>query len=202
MVNSVKYLEAPLIFTVKRWVKTIKLKIVPDNWKIGCYVSYNVTGQDKNVIFKYDWKEALKQWFKEVFNQSMQVLETMKIIIKNIVSPGTAYERTAAINSIQWPIGLWDQFIKFVELKMDFSFYLMIAAILSVNLGVFNLLPFPALDGWRFFIMFLNMLLIAACGRKAIDEKVEIFVHIFWFGSLIWLSILVAYMDLLKIFTK
>ncbi|EKE30027.1 MAG: hypothetical protein ACD_2C00056G0003 [uncultured bacterium (gcode 4)] len=202
MINAVKTFDAPLKFVIKRDNKLINLEITPDQGKIWSYVWYNIVSQDLNFMYKHDWKTALKEWFIEVYNQSRQVLEILFIIIKSLVAPETAYERTVAVNSIQWPIGLWDQFVKFVELKLDIWFYVIVAALLSVNLGVFNLLPFPALDGWRFFIMLLNSVVIFLFGKRAIGDKTETLIHIVWFGLLILLSILVAYMDIFRIFSN
>ncbi|EKE27960.1 MAG: hypothetical protein ACD_3C00120G0007 [uncultured bacterium (gcode 4)] len=200
MVNAIKYYEAPIKFTIKRDNRLFDLNITPDKGMIWSYVGYNIVSQDTELTYRYEWKIALKEWFIEVYNQSRQVLEILFIIVKNLVAPDTAYERSAAMNSIQWPIGLWDQFVKFVELKLDISFYVIVAALLSVNLWIFNLLPFPALDGWRFFIMLLNSMVIFVFWKKAIGDKVETFIHIIWFWLLILLSILVAYMDIFRIF--
>ena len=49
---------------------------------------------------------------------------------------------------------------------------LMIMALITVNIGVFNLLPIPALDGGRLFFMFVELIT-----RKKIPPKYENWIH-------------------------
>ena len=68
-------------------------------------------------------------------------------------------------------------------------------ALISLSLGVTNLLPFPPLDGGKIVI-----LLIEAIRRKPIKENVEIAIQMAGFCLLIGLSIYVTYNDILRIF--
>ena len=71
----------------------------------------------------------------------------------------------------------------------------MLAAFITINLGVFNLLPIPALDGGR-----LLFLLIEAVRRKPLDPKYEGLVHGLGFVLLIGLMIIVTFNDILRLF--
>lgn len=71
---------------------------------------------------------------------------------------------------------------------------LSLAAIISVNLGLFNLLPIPALDGSR-----LMFLIVEAIRGKPVDPRKESFVHFVGFTVLILVMILVAYRDLVRL---
>jgi len=66
---------------------------------------------------------------------------------------------------------------------------------LSVNLGIINLLPIPALDGGR--IVFIGY--EAVTGKKP-NQKVENFLHTIVFFLLIALLIFVTYNDILRLF--
>ena len=68
-------------------------------------------------------------------------------------------------------------------------------ALISLSLGVTNLLPIPALDGGR-----LILLIIEAIRRKPLKEKTELTIQMIGFMLLISLSILVTYQDILRIF--
>lgn len=68
--------------------------------------------------------------------------------------------------------------------------------VISVNLGIFNMLPVPALDGGRFFF-----LLIEAVRRKPISQKYEGLVHTIGFIILILFMILVSLKDIIRLFT-
>lgn len=71
--------------------------------------------------------------------------------------------------------------------KTDFVGFLYIGAILTINLGVFNFIPFPALDGGRFLL-----LCVEAIRRKPIDKKIEGYINfaglIILFGFMIFIT--------------
>jgi regulator of sigma E protease len=77
--------------------------------------------------------------------------------------------------------------------KYGFLNLLYIMGFISVNLGFFNLLPIPALDGSR--IMFL---LIEIVRGKPVDAEKEGFFHFVGFVLLILLMIVVTYRDIIK----
>ena len=79
--------------------------------------------------------------------------------------------------------------------KFGVSLVFQLAALLSISLGILNLLPFPALDGGRL------MFVIIECVRrgKRISPKRESLVHLVGFAVLITLIIGITYSDVVKI---
>jgi len=73
----------------------------------------------------------------------------------------------------------------------------LLAGMLSAALGIFNLLPLPALDGGR-----LAFLLAEAVRGKAVKPEREGMVHLVGFVLLMVLAVFVAYNDVLKIFSR
>lgn len=73
--------------------------------------------------------------------------------------------------------------------------FIYVMALISMSLGVTNLLPFPPLDGGKAVI-----LLIEAIRRKPLKESVEIRIQMLGFLLLIMLSVYVTYNDVLRIF--
>lgn len=71
----------------------------------------------------------------------------------------------------------------------------MLTAIISLNLGIINLMPFPALDGGR--ILFS---LIEVIRGKKLNEKIEMYINMAGMVMLIGLMIYVSYKDVLRIF--
>jgi len=69
-----------------------------------------------------------------------------------------------------------------------------LAAIININIGLFNLIPIPALDGSR-----LLFLAIEGVRGKPVDQEKENFIHVVGFALLIMLAIFVAYRDILRI---
>lgn len=70
---------------------------------------------------------------------------------------------------------------------------LLLTALISISLGIMNLLPIPALDGGRLFF-----LLVEAIRGRSIDPEKEGTIHFIGFAILILLILFVTYQDLLR----
>lgn len=79
--------------------------------------------------------------------------------------------------------------------KVGITSVVYLAAFISVNLGVMNLLPIPALDGGR--ILFL---IIEKIRGKKIDPEKEGFINLVFFALLILLMIVITFSDIKKLF--
>ena len=75
-----------------------------------------------------------------------------------------------------------------------FIYLVQFVALLSVNLGILNLLPIPALDGGR--IVFIGY---EAITKKKPNQKVENWLHTIVFFLLISLMVYVTYHDILRL---
>ncbi|GAV23471.1 RIP metalloprotease RseP [Carboxydothermus pertinax] len=78
--------------------------------------------------------------------------------------------------------------------KFGLGSLVQLAAFLSINLGIFNLLPIPALDGSR--IMFV---LAEGVRGKPVDPEKENFIHLIGFGLLLLLMLIVTYKDIIQL---
>lgn len=67
-------------------------------------------------------------------------------------------------------------------------------AMLSVNLGIINLFPLPALDGGRIFILLIEMVV-----RRKLSPELEMKINYFGFIALIALAILIAVNDVMRL---
>ncbi len=77
--------------------------------------------------------------------------------------------------------------------KYGFTNILYLMGFISINLGFFNLLPLPALDGSRIVFLFLEIV-----RGKAIDPEKEGFIHFVGFILLILLMLTVTYSDIIR----
>ena len=68
-------------------------------------------------------------------------------------------------------------------------------ALINLNLGLINLLPFPALDGGRLFFTTGEMLL-----RRRLPPKIENYIHTSGFILLILLIVYITWQDILRLF--
>ncbi len=75
--------------------------------------------------------------------------------------------------------------------NLGFGRFLYVWGFISVNLAIFNLLPFPGLDGWQ-----LLVLIIEVTARKKIPEKVKNIVSFIGLGLLLLLMVVVLAKDL------
>lgn len=94
------------------------------------------------------------------------------------------------IDQMMGPVGISNV----VSQTSGFADFIYILSVISLSLGVTNLLPFPPLDGGK-----VVLLIIEGIRRKPFSEKFEVALQSAGFLILITLSILVTYNDILKL---
>ena len=78
--------------------------------------------------------------------------------------------------------------------QTDYSTLFMIMALIAINIGLFNLLPLPALDGGRLFFLLIEMIF-----RKPIPRKYEGWIHAIGLGLLLLLMVVISFSDIMKL---
>ncbi len=99
------------------------------------------------------------------------------------------------ISQLSGPIGVTESISDAVS-STNYKGLLLILAVVTVNLGVFNLLPLPALDGGRIFFMVIELI-----RGKPISQKVEGIIHAVGMALLMVLMVIVAYNDIARLIT-
>ncbi|ADD02459.1 membrane-associated zinc metalloprotease [Thermoanaerobacter mathranii subsp. mathranii str. A3] len=132
-------------------------------------------------------KRSISLAIKTAINQTIYF---SKLIILFLVMLVTG---KVSVNDIMGPVGIV-QAVGTVA-KTGVMNLLAFSALISVNLGLFNLLPLPALDGGR--ILFV---LAEAIRGKPLPPEKEGYIHYLGFLLLIALLIFVTYRDILRIF--
>lgn len=97
-----------------------------------------------------------------------------------------------AVNNLSGPVGIVSAISEASHAGLKPLF--MLLALITVNLGVFNLLPIPALDGGR-----LVFLLLEAVRGKPVKQKYEIVINAVGFVLLIGLMIFATFNDVTKL---
>lgn len=134
-------------------------------------------------VFQYGYYEV-RYWLKSTF-KSIGMIFQGKVTKDDVAGPvGIAMVIDDAIEQTS-PYGLSTVVLTMIN----------IAILLSVNLGVLNLLPLPALDGGR-----LIFLLIEAVRGKPIAAEKEGMVHFIGFVALMLLMVFVLYNDIMRLF--
>jgi len=117
--------------------------------------------------------------------------QTGRIIVMMVDMLGNMLTRGEGLGDVMGPVGIVGEIGRAVEYGVDRIMNL--AIIISINLGIINLLPFPALDGGRFVIM-----LVEGLRGKPIDPKKEGFIHLIGFVLLMTLMVLITFRDIFR----
>ncbi|MCX7839117.1 MAG: RIP metalloprotease RseP [Anaerolineae bacterium] len=99
-------------------------------------------------------------------------------------------------NAVVGPVGIY-QFTSEVAQIGGIVGLVRLLAILSMNLAIVNLLPFPALDGGRLVFIALEVLR----GGKRIDPRKEGLVHLVGLAILLGLMVVISYFDVVRLLT-
>ncbi|TXL67714.1 RIP metalloprotease RseP [Cerasibacillus terrae] len=174
--------KTELDMTVSRNGENVELSVVPDSvyieeldvelGQIGVYQAFH-----KSAI------GTVKYGFTKTY-------EITTLILTNL---GKLITGQYSIDMLSGPVGIYDATDQVV--KTGFTNFLMWTAMLSINLGIINLVPLPALDGGRLLFVGLE-----AVRGKPIDPQKEGIVHFIGFAMLMLLMIVVTWNDIQRLF--
>lgn len=152
--------------------------------KLGIAIAPNINFETN--LNKLGFLDAIKESIK--YN-----IELIKMTIQGVVK---LFSKPSEMKNIGGLIQIADFSGSAIQSGLiNFLFFL---ALLSINLGVINLFPIPALDGGRFIFYFLDMIFIG----KLISPKIRSYSIGLSFIFLIGLMILANINDIYKIFVK
>lgn len=160
--------------TIERGKQEINIELTPD-YVSSYYLGVNLK-QSESKFINYIIYGGI-----ETKEFAISILDNIKMIFTGGVS----------VDQMMGPVGISEVVAKTNGLK-EFVYML---ALISLSLGVTNLLPIPALDGGKILI-----LIIEAIRRKPLNEKTEINIQLIGFSILIALSLFITYNDILRIF--
>lgn len=99
------------------------------------------------------------------------------------------------IESVSGPVGVTEAIGQAADVSLSSLLYL--CTLISMNLGVFNLLPIPALDGGRLLFQFIELI-----RRKPIKPEVEGYIHTAGMFALLVLTVLITFKDIFGLFRR
>ncbi len=177
---------------------TIQIGITPnDEGKIGSYLVSNYEVQS-DFTYTYGLVGSFTHAIHETYAQIRLTLSGLKMLITNIITPETPEDREEALKQVAWPIGIVGVISQ--TFTRGWELLLLLTAIISINLGVFNLLPIPALDGGRLLFMWLRTGIEFIFWKNTGVATFENSLHVFFFILLIALSVIIAYNDIMNLF--
>ena len=142
-------------------------------------------------VMKFDFFQCIGNAFVDFWEDFTLIFRTLKLLI----FPSSGGVRQVGVDDLSSFVGIFDLVKTFVG--SGFLSLLGLMAMLSVNIGVMNLLPIPALDGGR--IVFLGYELVT---RKKPSKKVENIINNVFFILLMILFVYVTYNDILRMTRK
>lgn len=175
--------------------------VTPENGKIGVMVSYKNLTLNQDIPVERFWlSDSLIMGAKETYFTSVLTLKVLGKTFQGLFFSKNVSERENAKEMLSGPIGVGNAFVSMVEMHVPVMIIFIFVALLSVNLGVLNILPFPALDGGRIvttvFYAFFSLF-------KKWRERFLIFEGIFHsvgFFILLVLMLYVAGLDVMRFF--
>lgn len=166
----------------ERYTTTLKPAYSEEGFMIGVKAKeyYQPKGLD---LFRFSWYEV-RFWLKTTL-KSLEMLFQGKLTKDDMKGP-------VGVAQI---IGQTIEETKSEGFFTVFSNLVNIALLLSVNLGVMNLLPIPALDGGRFLL-----LLVEGIIRRPLPQKLEIAIQMTGVVILLVLMVFVLFNDIMNLF--
>ena len=140
----------------------------------------------KTGIISYSWYKSFWLGIKSAFVISWEIIKGFGGLLKNLITSGKIPQ------DISGPVGI--AVLTNQAATLGFIYLLQLVAIISLNLAVLNLIPFPALDGGR--LLFLGIEKIK--GSK-VNPMIENAIHSIGLVLLLALIILITYKDILKL---
>ena len=175
--------------------ETVTFEVKKKNGTVAIYdiTPIRVTDEGGNESYKfgiatmyqkeYGFFKSIKYAANKTVSLFGSMFETLKYLFTGKVG----------VNQLSGPVGIYS--IIDSQSKQGLEAVLYLVAYLSINVGVINLLPFPAFDGGR--ILFL---IIEKVFKKPVSKKAENMIHTIGFMLIIGLLIYVTFNDIFKLF--
>ncbi len=139
----------------------------------------------------FPWYEAIWQGIKATGQLTVEIIVAFGRLIASLITAGQVTGEVAG------PVGI--AVLTGQVTKLGFVYILQFTALLSINLAIINILPFPALDGGH--ILFLLVEKIR--GKKTEkDARIENIIHLIGFALIFALLAAVTYKDVARSWDK
>lgn len=167
-------------------------------------IQFDRDGKNQSVTLKPDYNggkyvlgmqpQMVKNPAKAVSQAFLSTIDMAKAMVNFLGKLVTGQLGGNVVNSMAGPVGV----IKMMSTasKAGIINVLYFMAIISLNLGIINLMPFPALDGWRILMLAIEGLR----GGKKLDPDKEGILNTIGFVVLMGFMVFITYKDILRLF--
>ena len=180
ILEFIQYHHDTLTLTVKRNDTTFKTTLKPsyDKEMEGYTIGYKAIAYAK----KIPWYQSLWVGCQNTWESATMIFQSLNMIIHG-----------QGLENLSGPVGILNVTSKSVQYGLDTYFSLF--AMISLNIGIFNALPIPALDGGRILILLIEKII----GRKVSTKVVENIIMAS-FVLLMLLFLYATYNDIVRLF--
>ncbi|MDA8431220.1 MAG: M50 family metallopeptidase [Geobacteraceae bacterium] len=180
----------PIVMTVKRGDSDLRFTITPE-----LRVSKNLFGESVkgHAIGIAAAGEVVTEYYDPYQSLIKGTTQTWKVIDLTFMSLVKLAQRVVPMDSVGGPIMIAKMAGE--TAKMGSSSFLAFMALLSINLGVLNLLPVPVLDGGHLFFFFCELIF-----RRPVNQKVREYAQQIGLFLLLGLMVLAFYNDIVRYF--
>lgn len=142
------------------------------------------------VVIRVTWYRAPVVAFQETYRMLGFMLDFLRQFFGKLFSAGQISDQVGG------PVAIFD--MSGAAARAGVIIFFQFIAMLSVNLAIINILPFPALDGGRVFFILLEKIF----GKRIVKEEIENIIHTIGFALLILLILAITYKDILRLIHK
>jgi regulator of sigma E protease len=181
VLNVTQMVSQPMVFTMEREGTNVDLTITPvfseeeNRYLLGMYLPQ---AQVKDIA-----------WYESFVYAGNTIVESISSLIMAL---GFLF-RGVGLQTLSGPVGIYE--VTAQQAEAGFSSLVVLTAILSLNVGLFNLLPLPILDGGRVVITLVEWII-----GKPLNQKLENALISISMILLLGLVLLVTWQDLGKLF--
>lgn len=161
--------------------------------------TFTVTPQYDNELERYRVGVTIAQGYEKtpassILPSAWSLCKQASVAI--VESLGKLFTTGEGLNDAAGPVGVVSLVAQQTQ-QGGLEIYLYLLVIISINLGLMNLIPIPGLDGSRLIFM-----LIEAIRRKPVNQKIEAGVHLCGYVLLFGIMIFFTFKDVLRLFGK
>ncbi len=156
------------------------------------YTQQDIAKFEENYI-QFPFTTSVKIALKEIKAQTQLTFHALWSLWKNLISFNKT-KISGALDKLSGPVGavkFWDTLLESGGIRQFIAF----AGLISLALALFNILPIPALDGWRLLGVLIQWI------WRLKPEKyftIEWFINFFFFIALMGLWVYIIFKDLIK----
>lgn len=187
--------EAQIYLYFKNDNKYTTFKIEHENGDVEEYKITPTTMKDENGVERkvYGVNISQEKTYGLVNKIKFTVAKFNSIVSSMYITIGGLITGKIGVSNLSGPVGIFG--VVGDSVKTGLYSVIFLLGYLSINVGVINLLPFPAFDGGRIFF-----LLIEKIKGSPVNQKFENWCHTIGFILLMLLIVYVTIMDIIKLF--